>query len=225
LIFDLPNRASRAQKPGLAKRESKIKSQRSTMHSLRPESNAFTEEERQFLLRVTRHAIEAALERRGYTPQAPAGKLTEPRGVFTTVYVAGQLRGCVGHVLAVEPLAEAVAQTAVSAAFQDPRFPPLRAAELPQLGVSLSVLSPLFPITADAVEIGRHGLLVSLGAQRGLLLPQVPLEWGWDREEFLAQTCRKAGLPRDAWRRGAELLAFTAEVFGDQPPPAPEPKA
>ena len=88
-------------------------------------------------------------------------------------------------------------------------------AEAPHLEISLSVLSHLSPIRADEIEVGRHGLVVSVGPQRGLLLPQVPVECGWDRETFLAQTCRKAGLASDAWLKGATLEAFTAEVFGD----------
>jgi AmmeMemoRadiSam system protein A len=122
----------------------------------------------------------------------------------------------VGYAVPVAPLYRAVAETARAAAFDDSRFQPVSRDEAPQLAVSLSVLSLVFPIRPEEVEVGRHGLLISRGSHRGLLLPQVPLEYGWDRETFLSQTCRKAGLPADALRKGAVLEAFTAEVFGDE---------
>ena len=108
-----------------------------------------------------------------------------------------------------------VAESARGAAFEDSRFSPVTRDQVPELRVSLSVLSPLQPVQPEQVEIGRHGLLISLGYSRGLLLPQVPLEHGWDRIAFLEQTCRKAGLPPNAWQTGAKLEAFTAEVFAD----------
>jgi AmmeMemoRadiSam system protein A len=113
-----------------------------------------------------------------------------------------------------------VAETARAAAFDDSRFEPVSREEAPQLEISLSVLSPLKPIEAAQVEIGRHGLMVSMAGHRGLLLPQVPIEHGWDRVTFLEQTCRKAGLPVDVWKMGATLEAFTAEVFGEGEPAA-----
>jgi len=118
----------------------------------------------------------------------------------------------------VSPLYLAVAETARAAAFEDTRFHPVDRPQAKQLKVSLSVLSPLFAIQPEDVEVGRHGLVVSLGGRRGLLLPQVPVEHGWDRETFLEQTCRKAGLPSDEWRKGASLEAFSAEVFGEDRP-------
>jgi uncharacterized protein len=158
-------------------------------------------------------------EAQGESPlvlEAPASALlSEPRGVFTTLYLAGQLRGCVGYVAPIVPLDRAVAETARAAAFEDSRFVPVTKEEAPRLEVSLSVLSRLLPISPDVVEVGRHGLVISLGGRRGLLLPQVAAEQGWSRETFLDQTCRKAGLPLDAWRKGATIEAFTAEVFSD----------
>jgi AmmeMemoRadiSam system protein A len=121
----------------------------------------------------------------------------------------------VGYALPVAPLYRAVAETARAAAFDDSRFLPVTKEEAPGLEISLSVLSRLFPIHPDAVAVGRHGLVISQAGRRGLLLPQVPTENDWDRETFLEQTCRKAGLPGDAWRKGATLEAFTAEVFSD----------
>jgi AmmeMemoRadiSam system protein A len=114
------------------------------------------------------------------------------------------------------PLAETVARAAVAAALQDDRFPPVTAAELPSLSIDLSLLERPSAIRAEDVEVGRHGLVVSREARRGLLLPQVPVEQGWDRVAFLEHTCRKAGLPKDAWRLAdTELLAFEAEVFSE----------
>src|SRR5436309_3209920 len=112
-----------------------------------------------------------------------------------------------------------VAETARAAAFEDSRFWPVTPDEAPELEVSLSILSQLKPIRAEEVEIGKHGLLISMAGHRGLLLPQVPAEHGWDRITFLEQTCKKAGLPLNGWQTGAKLEAFTAEVFGDRDQP------
>ena len=137
------------------------------------------------------------------------------RGAFTTLHLNGKLRGCIGYVLPSHSLYRTVAETARAAAFDDPRFAPLTADEALGVEIEISVLSPLRPIDPEDVLVGKHGLVISRGNRRGLLLPQVPAEWGWDRETFLAQTCKKAGLPEDAWRCGAEIQGFTAEVFGD----------
>ena len=178
-------------------------------------SPEFSVDDRQTLLHIAHESLFSALTDRAL-PQTPSSpRLSEFRGVFTTLYLHGSLRGCVGYALPVAPLYLAVAETARAAAFEDSRFSPVTRAEAPELKVSLSVLSPLSPIRPEDVEVGRHGLVVSLGANRGLLLPQVPAEYGWDRETFLRQTCHKAGLPSDAWLRGALLESFTAEVFGD----------
>jgi AmmeMemoRadiSam system protein A len=148
-------------------------------------------------------------------PCNPGSHLAEPRGVFTTIYLHGHLRGCVGYVSAVAPLYLAVAETARAAAFEDTRFPAVTREEARGLQVSLSVLSPAREMDPAQVEIGRHGLLISLHGRRGLLLPQVATEHGWDRVTFLQETCYKAGLPPDAWQHGARVEAFTAEVFSD----------
>jgi AmmeMemoRadiSam system protein A len=186
----------------------------------------FSLEQRRTLLRIAHEAILSVLERRPF-PEAPLPSgLSDPRGVFTTLYLRGdphsdlhsdlrQLRGCVGYAVPITPLYRAVAETARAAAFEDSRFLPVTKEEALKLEVSLSVLSRLFPIHPEEVEVGRHGLVVSLGARRGLLLPQVTVEHGWDRETFLEQTCRKAGLPLNAWRKTATVEAFTAEVFAD----------
>jgi len=171
--------------------------------------------ERKMLLQIAHEAIIALVEQRDVSFPVPSPHLAEPRGVFTTIYSDGKLRGCVGFPLATLSLFNAVAETARAAASQDPRFPKISLPEARTLRISISVLSPLSSITPSEVEIGRHGLVISQGARRGLLLPQVPVEHGWDRHTFLEQTCLKAGLPPDAWRRGAHIEAFTAEVFGD----------
>ncbi|MGA8540454.1 MAG: AmmeMemoRadiSam system protein A [Terriglobales bacterium] len=126
-----------------------------------------------------------------------------------------ELRGCVGYAVPIAPLYRAVAETARAAGFEDSRFLPVTREEALNLEVSLSVLSPVLPIRPEAIQVGHHGLIVSQGVRRGLLLPQVALEHGWDRETFLEQTCRKAGLPPDAWRMAATIEAFSAEVFSD----------
>jgi AmmeMemoRadiSam system protein A len=176
----------------------------------------FSREERALLLKVAHETIEASVNRRELVLPAVPAHLAEPRGAFTTLYLAGDLRGCVGYVLPVVSLLRTVAESARAAALDDMRFNAVTPEEAPHLEIVLSVLSPLAPILAERVEIGRHGLVVTLGLRRGLLLPQVPIEHGWDRETFLCQTCRKAGLPLDAWQHGAVLEAFTAEVFGDR---------
>jgi AmmeMemoRadiSam system protein A len=180
------------------------------------QQSEFSWEERGVLLALAHEAILSKIENRELALPSPSLHLAEPRGVFTTIHLYGVLRGCVGLVSAAKPLYRNVAETARSAAFEDARFSPVTRAEAANLAVHLSILSPLKPITATEIEIGRHGLLISMAGRRGLLLPQVPAEHGWDRIAFLEQTCRKAGLPLDAWKRGANLEAFTAEVFGDQ---------
>ena len=176
----------------------------------------FTPEERTILLRLAHESIVSALEQREIALTPPTAHLAEPRAAFTTLYLQGQLRGCVGYVFPTESVYRTVAETAQAAAFDDTRFAPVSIEEAPHLEVSLSILSPLRPIRAEEVQVGRHGLLISQHGHRGLLLPQVPVEHGWDRTTFLRETCRKAGLSGDAWQQGATIEAFTAEVFGER---------
>jgi AmmeMemoRadiSam system protein A len=190
----------------------------------------FTTDERAVLLRLAHESILSALEHREIPLDPPTAHLSghlaghlsehlsEPRGAFTSLYLRGELRGCVGYVLPISPVYRAVADTARAAAFEDTRFHPVTLPEARDLQIELSILSPPRPISAEAVEVGRHGLLISMAGRRGLLLPQVPTEHHWDRTTFLEQTCRKAGLPLDAWQNGATIEAFTAEVFGDKSP-------
>ena len=176
----------------------------------------FSAEDRRTLLCIAHEAILSSFTSRTLPPTPASPSLSEDRGVFTTLYLHGSLRGCVGYAIPVGPLYLAVAETARAAAFDDSRFQPVVRNEASDLEVSLSVLSPLFPVQPNEVEVGQHGLVVSLGSRRGLLLPQVPVEHGWDRETFLEQICHKAGLPANCWRTGAVLEAFTAEVFADR---------
>ena len=174
-----------------------------------------TDTERHALLKAARESIAAHFHARQPPLPAPIGALAEHRGAFVTLHRGdGELRGCVGLMRSDRPLLETVARMAVAAAIEDGRFEPVAEAELDELSIEVSALSPLEPIRPEDVQVGRHGLLIGRGGRRGVLLPQVPGEHGWDRETFLVQTCRKAGLPDDAWKGpGVDLLAFTAEVF------------
>jgi AmmeMemoRadiSam system protein A len=179
------------------------------------ESCEFSGEERSLLLKLAHESIQSALANRKVSLDPPSPHLAETRGVFTTLYLFEHLRGCVGYVFPTTSLFRAVAETAQAAAFEDTRFRPVAPEEASDLTISLSILSPITSIPPEKVQIGKHGLLISQHGHRGLLLPQVAVEHHWDRLTFLAETCRKAGLPLDAWRQGALIEAFTAEVFGD----------
>jgi AmmeMemoRadiSam system protein A len=174
-------------------------------------------EERRQLLAVARGAIEAELRGQPKAPPPPGLGNLHGRGAFVTLHDgAGELRGCIGLIRSDEALSEVVRRMAVAAATSDRRFVPLGLDELPQARVEVSVLSPFAPIAPEAVEVGTHGLLIRARDRQGLLLPQVPVEHGWDRLAFLDHTCDKAGLPRATWRDpDTELLAFTAQVFGE----------
>jgi len=138
------------------------------------------------------------------------------RGVFVTLHARGRLRGCIGVVEAFEPLGESIPRCAANAALRDPRFLPVRVDELPELEIELSLLSPFEPIPSENIEIGKHGLLISQGSKRGLLLPQVAVEHKFSRDQFLQETCRKAGLSANAWQEpDTKILGFTCEVFSE----------
>jgi AmmeMemoRadiSam system protein A len=182
------------------------------------DSVPLTDEDRAALLRLARDTLtqylaDGRIPR--YDPPSDS-PLRTPSAVFVTLKRDGQLRGCIGDVVAQMPLYLAVQRRALAAALEDPRFPAVQADELPHLTIEVSVLSPMTPV-GDVAEIvvGTHGLFIVKGDQRGLLLPQVPVEQGWDRAEFLRQVCRKAGLPDDAWQH-AQLYRFTADVFGEE---------
>jgi len=184
----------------------------------RKSPSEYSPDERTVLLRLAHDSILSALEGREISLEPPTPHLAEPRGAFTSLYRHGELRGCVGYILPAHSVYRAVAETACAAAFDDTRFFSVTLEEARELEIELSILSPPKPIAPEAVEAGYHGLLISLGGHRGLLLPQVATEHHWDRTTFLEQTCRKAGLPLDAWKMGAKIEAFTAEVFGEKDP-------
>ncbi len=179
-------------------------------------------EARRVLLALARGAIEARLGAAASGPE-PSDRETKrelerPCGAFVTLRrrADGELRGCVGYVEPRFPLRESVTRAAVAAALEDGRFDGVTLAELPSLGIEISALSRTKPIRPDHIVVGTHGLILRCAGRGGLLLPQVATEHGWDRDQFLEHTCRKAALPSGAWRRpDAELLGFTAEVFGE----------
>jgi uncharacterized protein len=176
----------------------------------------FTEAQQRALVAIARDAVRGSVTGAA-APIPPMPALPEASGAFVTLKKHGELRGCIGTLECRGALPEEVARVAVSAACEDPRFTPVRESELDDLDVEVSVLGPLEqidPSDPDAIVIGRHGIVVEQGARRGLLLPQVAAEWQMDRETFLAHTCAKAHLPADAWRKGATVYRFAAEVFG-----------
>lgn len=189
----------------------------------------FSKDEQAFLLLLARQALTAAVagERFDFSSTAarlPSERLRQAGACFVTLYRRGQLRGCVGSVSAARPLVEAVAESAVAAALRDTRFSPVELEELPDLEIEISVLSPFAPVRPEEVQPGEHGLMVTQGFCRGLLLPQVAREYGWTWEQFLEATCRKAGLPGEAWKQGATLEAFTALVFSEASVAAESPR-
>ena len=173
--------------------------------------------EKKHLLELAHAALELGVrEGRRFHPHPETNPLLEqPRAVFVSLHKAGQLRGCMGQTAARRPLHQAVADTAYSAALEDPRFEPVRPEELPEVTVEISVLSSFQAIRPEDIRVGKHGLLVAGDRARGLLLPQVAAQYHWDAQRFLEETCRKAGLEPEAWKHGAAIQAFTAEVFGD----------
>jgi AmmeMemoRadiSam system protein B/AmmeMemoRadiSam system protein A len=184
---------------------------------------ALSAEERKTLLVLARAAMErsvragsmsAALSQTADLPEA----IRRPGGAFVTLKVDGNLRGCIGRIAADTPMAECVERMAAAAALRDPRFRPVQPAELDGIKLEISVLSPLEPLPSPGeVRVGRDGLMITADRRSGLLLPQVPVEFGWNRVQFLEQTCRKAGLPTDAWKwEGVKIQRFGATVFGEE---------
>jgi AmmeMemoRadiSam system protein A len=176
-------------------------------------------EDRKELLALARETIRQRLAG-GRRPAAapPAGRpvLQEKRGVFVTLHRGDELRGCIGYPLPVKPLWEAVQEMAAAAAFEDPRFPAVARGELEGIDIEISVLTvPREVAGAEQVRVGVDGIIVSKGPYRGLLLPQVPVEQGWDLEQYVSAGCRKAGLPPDEWKRGVRIETFQAVVFGE----------
>ncbi|HKW33195.1 MAG TPA: AmmeMemoRadiSam system protein A [Candidatus Acidoferrum sp.] len=178
-----------------------------------------SEADQQALLKLARKAIREAVLHSKIPDLIPRdGIFSERRGVFVTLHVRGRLQGCIGVTEPSESLGEAVVRCAVSAALEDPRFTPMREPQLEEMSIEISLLSSLEPLLPEAIEIGRHGLLIVNHTHRGLLLPKVATEHGLTREQFLEETCRKAGLLRDAWKDPETLhFGFTCDVFSDTP--------
>lgn len=175
-----------------------------------------TNDERQGLLRLARETLAHHL---GGAP-APGPVALEDAschsGAFVTLHVDRELRGCIGYPGSQDPLDQVVARCAIAAATEDPRFSSVDADELPRTSIEISVLTPITPVTdIGNIEVGRDGLVMEQGYRRGLLLPQVAIEYDWDRETFLSHTCLKAGLPANAWKTGAKIFTFQAEVFSE----------
>jgi AmmeMemoRadiSam system protein A len=177
-----------------------------------------TDAQKRALVDLARRAVAAQVA--GGPSPGPLGMgLPDASGAFVTIKRGGALRGCLGTLECRRGLAAEIARCAADAASEDPRFPPVSAGELSDVSVEVSVLGPLEPIDpadSSAITIGRHGLVAEQGQRRGLLLPQVAIEWGWTAEQFLRQTCVKAGLAGDAWQHGARIYRFDAEVFGEE---------
>lgn len=177
----------------------------------------FTPEEQKALLALARESIERYFDNGDPGPSRPSlPGLDRRRGVFVTLKIHGSLRGCIGEMGGDLPLAEGVPQMAIQAAFNDPRFSPLRRGELDLVEIEISVLTPFRRVAGpEAIVVGRDGVLLRKGVRQAVFLPQVAPEQGWDRDEMLSQLARKAGLPDDAWRSGAQFYTFQALVFGE----------
>lgn len=180
-----------------------------------PQPFTLSRNKKQTLLKMARTAISLYLKGDKIPDTTPAdADLLAKRGAFVTLKKEGRLRGCIGFIEPIMPLYQAVIQAALFAAFRDTRFSPLRSSELKDLEIEISVLSPLKKIhDPSEIKVGRHGLIISKGTRTGLLLPQVAVENHWSRETFLRQACLKAGLPSNAWKKGAEISIFEALVF------------
>lgn len=181
-------------------------------------SQTLNADQKRFLLKLARDAVTHYLDTGKYLKiKAGDSVLEEKRGAFVTLKKDGRLKGCIGYPLPQKPLVDTVIETAVAAATDDPRFQPLSVKDLSKITIEISVLSQPRPIRSpQEVEVGKHGIIISRGPYRGLLLPQVPIEWNWDRETFLRQGCLKAGVDENAWQQDAQIEVFTAEVFAEE---------
>jgi uncharacterized protein len=185
-----------------------------------------------YLVQLARKAIEGYFANgRKVSPDRSGGILSEKRGVFVTLesYPSRELRGCIGYPLPIKELGPAIVDSALSAAFEDPRFPPLEKHELAKIVIEVSVLSVPAEIKVKSpseypkkIKVGRDGLIISYGYASGLLLPQVPIEWNWNETEFLSHLCEKAGLPREMWRSpSVKISSFEGKIFSEPKPGAP----
>ena len=178
---------------------------------------SLSEEDRKAILELARQGVfHAVCHERPLSTFPTSGIFAERRGLFVTLHVAKKLRGCIGVIEVSTNLGETLARCAADAALHDPRFSRMRAEEMDALEIEVSLLSPIEPIQPEAIEIGIHGLLVERGTRRGLLLPQVAVEHRLNREQFLVETCTKAGLPRDAWKEPETMLyGFRCEIIAE----------
>jgi AmmeMemoRadiSam system protein A len=178
---------------------------------------SLTKDQETSLLKLARLAITHYLKK-GKPPKIEPEDVTfkQKRGAFVTLKLKGQLRGCVGYPTPYKPLYETIVDAAISAATKDFRFPSLQLKELSRTKIEISVLSLPEPVKEfSEIEVGKHGIIITKGLSRGLLLPQVPVEWDWDREKFLSHGCLKAGLEEDEWKRGVQIEKFSAQVFSE----------
>ena len=176
-----------------------------------------TAADQQVLLDVARSAIIATVTGKSEAKPHAEGELARRAAAFVSLHLAGELRGCIGHLEENDPLVHTVAECARLACTVDPRFPAVTEAEMDLIDVEISILGRRERVTSPAeLVVGRHGLVVEQDGRKGLLLPQVATEFQWTAERFVEQTCLKAGLSRDGWRRGATLWRFEAQVFGNR---------
>jgi len=190
-------------------------------HAVLQSDSFLTDDEEQTLLRLARTTLVEWVERSSRKIDLTRFNLTPAlrrnAGVFVTLHKHGDLRGCIGYIEPIKPLHEAVMENAINAAANDPRFPTVTKRELSEIDIEISVMSPLRKIKSpEEIVVGKHGLVIAKGIHRGVFLPQVPVEQGWSREQYLEGICRKANLPAGAWKEGAELQVFTAQVFGEK---------
>ncbi len=177
-----------------------------------------SDQEKKTLLTLVRDTITRWIENEKKPPLPEVtDNLKTETGAFVTLHKNGDLRGCIGHMIGTAPLIQTIQDMAIAASTQDPRFPPVQATEIPDLDIEISVLSPMKRIQdVSEIEVGTHGILLGKGWQRGVLLPQVATEQGWNRDQFIEHTCLKAGLPTDAWKDNDTIIEiFSAEVFGE----------
>lgn len=180
--------------------------------------NELSLKEQKTLLTIARKTLEEFISN-GNIPKLDIkeGQLLEKRGVFVTLKKHDELRGCIGYIMPIEPLYKAVIEMTISSSTKDPRFLPVSKKELKDISIEISALTPLIPVeNPNQIEVGKHGLYITRGGRSGLLLPQVATENKWNRDEFLSQTCRKAGLPQNAWNeKGTKTYTFTAQIFSE----------
>ena len=208
-----------ADGPGVLVREETVDGAGPEQHECQ-ERALLSPEDRQALLRIARQALAAQLGGESWPEiEQVSAALREPRATFVTLWRRddGALRGCRGEIRALHPLAESVARMGVAAATDDPRFLPVTYDELPLLRIEINALTPLRPIAPGEIVIGRHGLMIIRGSNAGLLLPEVPVRFGWDRAAFLEGLCHKAWLPARAWaKRDTQLYGFETEEWGEE---------